>query len=301
MSVKKIDNMSESVRNIILRKSAYGLPLRPSASGMKAADIKKAFYSAITDEEDSIVSELKRIIREANEILVEIQEQESTHEENKSNPHNVTKEQVGLGSVDNTSDADKPISNKQASEFGKKVNYTDIIDSLTSNEVDKPLSASQGKILKDLIDGSLIDIKLDSSTGVLTIKKSNGESFIIDLPLEYLVKDGYYDADSKSIILVLDNNTTLNIPVEALVNEYFADGSTISLSRDSSGKLVFSLSAEYKHMLDNIPDGVVIEDNLESDKSNHGLSARQGKVLSEKISEMVDEIGDGLPTINYHW
>ena len=34
----------------------------------------------------------------------------TTHESNKSNPHGVTKAQVGLGNVDNTSDANKPIS-----------------------------------------------------------------------------------------------------------------------------------------------------------------------------------------------
>ena len=35
----------------------------------------------------------------------------TSHTGNTSNPHNVTKAQVGLGNVDNTSDADKPISN----------------------------------------------------------------------------------------------------------------------------------------------------------------------------------------------
>lgn len=38
----------------------------------------------------------------------------SAHITNKSNPHNVTKSQVGLGNVDNTSDIDKPVSTKQA-------------------------------------------------------------------------------------------------------------------------------------------------------------------------------------------
>ena len=38
----------------------------------------------------------------------------SVHKANKTNPHNVTKAQVGLGNVDNTSDANKPISNAQA-------------------------------------------------------------------------------------------------------------------------------------------------------------------------------------------
>lgn len=35
----------------------------------------------------------------------------------KSNPHGVTKDQVGLGSVDNTSDMDKPVSTAQQIEF----------------------------------------------------------------------------------------------------------------------------------------------------------------------------------------
>ena len=38
----------------------------------------------------------------------------STHTNNKSNPHGVTAAQVGLGNVDNTADADKPVSTLQA-------------------------------------------------------------------------------------------------------------------------------------------------------------------------------------------
>ena len=38
----------------------------------------------------------------------------SDHKKNTDNPHNVTAAQVGLGAVDNTSDADKPVSSKQA-------------------------------------------------------------------------------------------------------------------------------------------------------------------------------------------
>ena len=41
------------------------------------------------------------------------------HLDDKENPHGVTKEQIGLGNVNNTSDADKPISTAQAEEFAK--------------------------------------------------------------------------------------------------------------------------------------------------------------------------------------
>lgn len=43
------------------------------------------------------------------------------HTSNKDNPHGVTKEQVGLGNVDNTSDADKPISTATQAELDKKI------------------------------------------------------------------------------------------------------------------------------------------------------------------------------------
>lgn len=46
----------------------------------------------------------------------------TAHTENTSNPHNVTKPQVGLGNVDNTSDADKPISTATQTALNLKAN-----------------------------------------------------------------------------------------------------------------------------------------------------------------------------------
>lgn len=48
-----------------------------------------------------------------------------THINNKSNPHKVTKDQVGLGNVDNTSDANKPISNATQTALNGKFSATD--------------------------------------------------------------------------------------------------------------------------------------------------------------------------------
>lgn len=48
-----------------------------------------------------------------------------THINNKSNPHKVTKGQVGLGNVDNTSDANKPISNATQTALNGKFSATD--------------------------------------------------------------------------------------------------------------------------------------------------------------------------------
>jgi len=59
---------------------------------------------------------------------------------------------VGLGNVDNTSDADKPVSTATATALSAKVDTNSIVDGLTSTSATTPLSANQGKVLKGSID-----------------------------------------------------------------------------------------------------------------------------------------------------
>ena len=54
-----------------------------------------------------------------------VQDNLNTHINNKSNPHEVTKAQVGLSEVDNTSDANKPISNATQTALNGKFSATD--------------------------------------------------------------------------------------------------------------------------------------------------------------------------------
>lgn len=46
----------------------------------------------------------------------------TVHASDKANPHNVTKSQIGLGNIDNTSDINKPISTATQIELNKKIN-----------------------------------------------------------------------------------------------------------------------------------------------------------------------------------
>nr|WP_319775947.1 hypothetical protein [uncultured Sphaerochaeta sp.] len=62
------------------------------------------------------------------------------------NPHSVTKEQVGLGSVDNTPDADKPVSGPQQEALDLKLNKADVEDNYDGGAT-KALSAEKGKDL----------------------------------------------------------------------------------------------------------------------------------------------------------
>ena len=51
----------------------------------------------------------------------------TTHTSNTNNPHSVTADQVGLGNVDNTSDAEKNVAFASEAATGRKVKYSLII------------------------------------------------------------------------------------------------------------------------------------------------------------------------------
>lgn len=72
-----------------------------------------------TNAINSLRTELKTYIDEAvgntDTNLTALETKVNQHIANKSNPHGVTKAQVGLGNADNTSDANKPVSTAQAS------------------------------------------------------------------------------------------------------------------------------------------------------------------------------------------
>lgn len=67
------------------------------------------------------------------------------HIGNTANPHNVTSAQVGLGAVDNTSDADKPVSTATASALALKANAADLGTAASANMGDFATAAQGAK------------------------------------------------------------------------------------------------------------------------------------------------------------
>lgn len=114
------------------------------------------------------------------------------HVADADNPHKVTKAQVGLGSVDDTSDVDKPVSTAQAAAIAackvsvKSVTmlaaswvgsdpYTQqvVIDGAAANsKVDIQLSAEQHAALGDL---GIEFLQIENANGTLTAKVKGGK------------------------------------------------------------------------------------------------------------------------------
>ena len=169
-----------------------------------------------------------------------VQSNLTAHKQNTENPHAVTKSQVGLDKVDNTSDEDKPISKLQQAALNEKINTKDIVDDLISTDADKPVSAKQAKILNEKIPtayGATLSVAYVAATGVLTIILKDQNSNVlssadVDLPLELLLASSGSYYKNGVIYLKLANGNFISVDVSDLVATYTADGQTISMSED---------------------------------------------------------------------
>lgn len=74
----------------------------------------------------TLLAQIKAQIDEANKLVDRANLSIDSHTEDKANPHGVTKAQVGLSNVDNTKDADKPVSTATQAALDLKANAADV-------------------------------------------------------------------------------------------------------------------------------------------------------------------------------
>lgn len=134
-----------------------------------------------------------------------------THINNKSNPHEVTKVQVGLSEVDNTSDANKPIS------------------TATQNALNSKFNASDGNALKQRVDNipELIatDITVDSDNDSVNI--SLDKTSIVDGTLSGTTININSATTSKAGILTPADKTKIDkIITNGNGTKYLSDNGT---------------------------------------------------------------------------
>ena len=174
-------------------------------------------------------------------------EQFEEHTSNTSNPHNVTKEQIGLGNVDNTSDLSKPVStaqqeaiNNAKTEVGnytvneKKISTNPILNKGdiglgnvdNTSDLNKPISTATQAAL---------DNKQDTLVSGVNIKTINGASVLgegnitIETP-----EGGISDAPSDGNTYARKNGTwsQIIIPTDYVTSDEIPD-STSDLTNDS--------------------------------------------------------------------
>ena len=144
-------------------------------------------------KEQSIQNSIDEEIVRAKRVETNIQDSHNRHITDYNNPHNVTKFQVGLGNVDNTSDVNKPISDAQQREFNR------INQSLSNNT--------------DNVNSALLDV-------------ANIKSTVNSLSQEYEYTNGRLDTIDSSITNINSNITNINRNIESTVSRIDKDIST---------------------------------------------------------------------------
>ena len=73
------------------------------------------------------------------------------------------------------------------------------------------------------------EILWDESNGTLTVVKMNGSRAVIDTKLEKLAVNFAYNPQTQQLVIMLDDGTTQNVDLSALITEYeFLDSDTIA-------------------------------------------------------------------------
>lgn len=158
----------------------------------------------------------------------------ATHVADKQNPHEVTKAQVGLGNVDNTSDLDKPISTATQTALNEKASTTAVqavtarVDTLESAVADRYTKTETDTLLATKADSTALTAKLDTlSTTGLHAYTHNGAT-----QSEVAVIDG----TTASTIPIRDANGRLQAadPADGATDKTLTTANWVSQTGDSA-------------------------------------------------------------------
>lgn len=197
-----------------------------------------------------------------------------THINNKSNPHEVTKDQVGLGNVDNTSDANKPISNA------------------TQTALNGKFSATDGNALKQRVDNipELVatDITVDSDNDSVNI--SLDKMSIVDGTLSGTTININSATASKAGILVPTDKSKIDkIITNGNGTKYLSDNGTYKEVSGGGGSNIYVFSPTISG------NGI-----SEQDYNNFKAAANEGKVILVPNTLHNRKIEGQFVPINYY-
>ena len=162
------------------------------------AEIERA-----TNEESTLNTKISDEITRAQQVESSINNVLNAHIDNKENPHNVTKQQIGLGNVDNTSDLDKPMSTATKDYIDTKVSGAMVYRGSVQKFSDLPTDAQNGDVYNvveaylayppntnyawngsswDPLGGSLADVyaKLNEKVDLSTTQLINGQKTFVE-------------------------------------------------------------------------------------------------------------------------
>ena len=172
----------------------------------------------------------------------------TNHKNDTSNPHSVTKTQIGLSNVDNTSDLDKPISTAVQTALNDLEDRIDAIDESGSNVTLQDLGgASATDLTNHTSDTSNPHSVTYTQTGAAAASHTHVESDITDLGSyatnndlnSYGVSNLSFDNSTSTLTITMKDSTTKTATITGTGNS--GSGSSITL-QDLGGASATDLS-----------------------------------------------------------
>ncbi len=187
-------------------------------------------FATLKDLEDAVAAATGG--ESASDVLIAL----NNHKADKANPHGVTAEQVGLGNVNNTSDADKPISTAQQAALDQKQDKISF-DATPTADSDNPVKSGG---VKTAIDGAKAEVeaKIPDVSSFITKSVSDLANYYLKSEVDATVEqlEGKISAIPKFAIKVVDALPTADI-----------SGTTLYLLKTSTTE-TGNLYTEYIHV-----------------------------------------------------
>ncbi|MDE7346824.1 MAG: hypothetical protein K2N48_08830, partial [Muribaculaceae bacterium] len=239
------------------------------------------------------------------------------HTQNFDNPHLVTAAQLGLGSVDNTRDIDKPISNEMQhalDELWAKINSLGVITPIDPEDPDAPVLPAFRYVSDVKFTDNVIHI-LFSDKAELNVELPEP---IINNPVEKIFCSARFDRETNELVIIREDESEDRFSLVTLVQVLTGSkGDQINIDVTDDNRIIATLkldSVTGDHLIQDIHlrgnpttttqdvtdkstrlattewvKGQVI-DNLISYEVDRPLSANMGRILNQRKADITDVI-----------
>ena len=220
------------------------------------------------------------------------------HTTNTSNPHNVTKTQIGLGNVDNTSDLNKPISTATQTALNNKVDKVEgkglSTEDYTTAEKQKLAGLSNYNDTEVKADIT----KLQSNVGTLQSDVSTAKENISTLQEDVTGIEGNVSTLTQSVSTLDTTVEGLNTTVEGLETDVTELQGTVLDVKGTVGTLQTNLN----NKVDKVQGkGLSTNDFTNAYKTKlDGLNNYNDTIIKQDITELQTDVGALERTVGNH-
>lgn len=233
--------------------------------------------------DDALGEEIQNREAAITNLFNELKTDINNHVNDKENPHRVTKDQIGLGNVDNVSDLDKPVSiatQKAIDEISVSLSDEETRATSKENELE---SAITNEVLRATqAEESLSDTKLDKTSDVNKVYGTDSQGNQIRYDINSFGKVD--DIKINDVSIVSDKIANLGTMAKENVSDYYTSSQIDSKNYQTENQVETKISDK----LEDYTTTSELQANYVAKESGKGLSTND---YSNTDKEKVDSLG----------